>query len=249
MTFGATQWNPAPERLALSNNEIHVWRVGLDQPAAKIADLSMTLAADEWERAYRFRFQRDRDHYIVARATLRALLSQYLLQRPEQLRFSYSPFGKPAMADPSLARGLHFNISHSGGLALCAFTRVGEIGLDIEHLRENFDCEQIAQHCFSAREVETLFALPPEMRTLAFFNCWTRKEAFIKALGEGLSHPLDQFDVTLAPTEPAALLSTRNDPRGPGRWFLRELAPGSGYVAALAVEGSDCQVSCWQWME
>lgn len=248
MTFGCASWNAAPEKLLLGHDRIHVWRAALDQPPSTIEAFLQTLADDERTRAGKFRFQRDREHFIVARGVLRALLGRYLDQQPEQLRFSYSPYGKPALADDSSTGGLRFNISHASGLALFAFTRSREIGLDIEYLRDDFDCGQIAKHYFSRREVAALCALPAETQTLAFFNCWTRKEAYIKALGEGLSHPLDQFDVSLAPGEPAALLSAGNDSQEASRWFLRELAPGPGYVAALAVEGKDCRLSCWQWM-
>jgi 4'-phosphopantetheinyl transferase len=247
MTLDCASWNAAPEQLLLSDDEIHVWRARLEQPPSKIGDLLKTLAADERERAEKFRFQRDREHFIIARGALRAILGRYLGQRPEQLRFSYSPYGKPALAGPVQTAGLHFNVSHAGGLALYAFTRAKEIGLDIERLRDDFDCGQIAQHYFSRSEVSAFGALPAEMRNLAFFNCWTRKEAYIKAIGEGLSHPLDQFDVSLAPGEPAALLSAGNDPQEAARWSLRELAPGHGYVAALAVKGKDWRLSCWQW--
>ncbi|HEV7237210.1 MAG TPA: 4'-phosphopantetheinyl transferase superfamily protein, partial [Ktedonobacteraceae bacterium] len=143
---------------------------------------------------------------------------------------------------------LSFNISHAHDLALYAFTYVRQVGVDVEYIRLNDDYEHLAQHYFSPYERTVLQTLPMEEKQQAFFQCWTRKEAYIKAKGLGLSLPLDLFDVSLRPNEPAALLQSRENPREAARWSLRELAPGAGYVGALAVEGKkDWQLHCWQW--
>jgi 4'-phosphopantetheinyl transferase len=142
---------------------------------------------------------------------------------------------------------LGFNLAHSHELALYAITRGREVGIDLERIRSNLVDEQIAERFFSPREVVVLRGLPTHRQREAFFNCWTRKEAYVKAKGQGLSIPLDQFDVSLAPGEPAALLSTQWHPQEASRWSLQKLNPGCGYVAALAVEGHDWQVKCWQW--
>lgn len=187
------------------------------------------------------------------------ILSRYLDAKPDHLRFCYNPFGKPALTEPQGAGALRFNMSHSDDLALYAVTSGQEVGVDIEHLRDDFASEQIAERFFSPREVAMLHAVPLNMRTRGFFNCWTRKEAYIKARGEGLSLPLDGFDVTLTPGEPAALLSVRESKPEVGdviagdneleasRWSLRELRPGAGYAGAIAVQGHDWQLKCWQW--
>lgn len=138
-------------------------------------------------------------------------------------------------------------MSHSHGLALCAVTRDREVGIDLEYIREDFASEETARHFFSPREIAMLCALPAAMRAEGFFNCWTRKEAYIKATGQGLSLPLRQFDVSLTPGEPASLLSTRENPQDASRWTLRELASGDGYVAATAVEGHGWALNCWQF--
>ncbi len=138
-------------------------------------------------------------------------------------------------------------MSHSHGVALYAVTRDREVGIDLEFIRRDLEVEQIAERFFSRRETATLRALPTALREYAFFLCWTRKEAYIKARGEGLSLPLDQFDVSLIPGEPAALLSTQPDSDEALRWSLQELTLASGYVAALAVEGRGWSLSCWQW--
>jgi 4'-phosphopantetheinyl transferase len=178
---------------------------------------------------------------------LRDILSRYLGVPPSALVFRYSTYGKPALAAGFDAARVCFNISHSHEMALFAVTCEREIGVDIEHLGRDIHAEEIAEHFFSAHERASLRTLPAAAKHEAFFNCWTRKEAYIKAHGEGLSLPLDQFDVSLLPGEPAALLATRNDPWEARRWSLQALSPGSGYVAALAVEGQGWQLSCWHW--
>jgi 4'-phosphopantetheinyl transferase len=241
-------WQPAPEHLTLESDEVHVWRASLEQKASAVAEFRRLLAEDERCRADRFHFTRDRVHYVVARGILRTLLARYLNERPERLRFNYSAFGKPSLEEDSAgALALRFNLSHSKDLALYAFTRGREIGVDVEHVRADVEGEDIARRFFSPAEISVLRSLPAEARPRAFFDCWTRKEAYIKAHGEGLSLPLDGFDVTLSPGEPARLLATRHDPAQAARWSLRELSPGEGYAAALAVEGDDWQVKCWQW--
>lgn len=227
---------------------MHVWRADLNQEPARVRIFSDILAPDERQRASRFHFQRDRGHYIVARGVLRFILQRYLGISPGLLRFSYNQYGKPALETMADGEALRFNVSHSGGVALYAVTRGREVGLDIEAIREDFAGLEIAERFFSAREVETLRALPAELQTAAFFNCWTRKEAYIKALGEGLSHPLQSFAVSLIPGEAAALLSSDSDPDEPARWSLMELNPGDGYVAAVAVEGIVPALRRWQWI-
>ena len=242
-------WLPSPQNLALSGDEIHVWRASLEGSPALVQRLQRTLTPDEAARAARFYFERDRTHYIVARGVLRSILGRYLGTEPGQLRFSYTSYGKPALISTSGMRTLNFNLSHSHEIALVAVTRGREIGVDVEHLRADFAGAEIAERFFSAAENVALRALPPELRVEGFFTCWTRKEAYIKARGEGLSHPLDQFDVSLVPGGPAQLLRTRGDPRDLRRWSLKELYPGPGYVAALAAEGHGWRLSCWQWQE
>jgi 4'-phosphopantetheinyl transferase len=211
-----------------------------------LGELSALLNPEESERAARFHFEKDRAHFIVARGVLRTLLGLYLGSRPAELGFAYSPFGKPSLARETGVHPVRFNVSHSGALALYVFTRGREVGIDVEHARADFAGDDIATRFFSAREVAALRAVAPALRTEAFFNCWTRKEAYIKAIGEGLSHPLDTFAVTLAPGEPAALLHSA-DASESSRWTLRELNPAPGYAAALAVEGRGWKLRCYDW--
>ena len=217
-----------------------------------VESLRQLLSVDEQARADRFHFEKDRRHFTVARAGLRKLLGRYLGTSPTELRFTYAKYGKPQVAPEikrrlSKAEELKFNLAHSGGLALYAFTNIGEIGIDLEHIRPEFTGDDIARRFFSATEVACLDRLPATARHNAFFNCWTRKEAFIKAKGMGLSLALDQFDVTLDPDEPAALLCTRWDRNEAARWSLKGIDVGPGFVGAVAVEAHDWQISCWEF--
>jgi len=246
-------WLRAQECVLPERDEVHVWRADLNQVDSTVRACYELLRPDERQRADKFHFPRDREHFTVARGVLRQILGGYLGSAPEQVRFAYNKYGKPALADDGgdVNELLSFNVSHSKGIALYAVAGGRRrVGLDIEHLREDFDSLTLAERFFSPTEVAALRALPAEQQRVAFFNCWTRKEAYIKALGEGLSHPLDKFSVSLAPGEPAALLSTDDNPQEALRWSFVELSPGDGYVAALAVEGdAPPLVSCRQWLE
>jgi len=237
-------WHTQPSDTPLADGEIHLWRASLMQTPDVLDALHALLAPEESAKAARYHFRRDRDHYVAARGLLRRLLGLYLARPPESLNFSYNAYGKPSLDG---AGDVRFNLSHSHELALYAFARGRDIGVDIEHMRAEFAGDDIAARFFSAREVEMLHALPEATRTRAFFNCWTRKEAYIKARGEGLSHPLDAFDVSLIPGEPAALLGTRGDPRELARWSLYALDAGDAYAAAVAVEGTAHTLRLRQW--
>ncbi len=196
-------------------------------------------------RADRFHFEKDRRHFTVARGGLRKLLGRYLDVPPAAVEFSYTEYGKPQLAT-RLDQQLKFNLAHSGGLALYAFTKVGEIGIDVELIRPDFTGDDIARRFFSPSEVAGLNLLPLAERQEAFFHCWTRKESFIKGNGLGLSLGLDQFDVTLAPGAPAALLSTQWDRNEAARWTLKAIVVEPGYVGALAVAAHGWKLDCWE---
>jgi 4'-phosphopantetheinyl transferase len=243
------QWQPTMHPPPLAPDEVHVWRIALEVDDALMTLLRAVLADDERQRADRFYFEKDRRRFTAARAAMRILLARYLGRRPKEVRFAYNNYGKPRLADENKESNVRFNLTHSRGLALLAVTRGREIGVDVEHLRDmERDGEALAERFFSPREAAVLRSLPPELRRSAFFHCWTRKEAYIKAHGEGLSLPLDQFDVSLHPEEPAALLATQHDPEDVRRWSLRSLLPGEGYVGAVAVEGHSWQLWCGDWV-
>jgi 4'-phosphopantetheinyl transferase len=234
--------------LELAAGEIHVWSVRLDPPAAEVERLGRSLAEDEWARANRFRFDKHRRQYVVGRGALRTLLAAYLGTRPEAVRFRYGPRGKPFLESaPESAGGLQFNLSNSEEMALVGFVRGPEIGMDIEFLRSMPDCEQISERFFSESERQVLRGIPGRAKEEAFFNCWTRKEAYLKAVGEGLAAPLDSFDVTLAPGDPPRMLTLEGDPERAARWFFHHLVPAENYVGALAIEGGTWQVKGWSF--
>lgn len=240
-------WKPAPKDLVLSRDHIHVFCASLDQPVLRIQQLTQSLSTDERVRAERFYFEQDQKRFIVGRGLLRTILSCYLDIEPSQLQFCYGRRGKPALAAILSESKLKFNLSHSQGLALYAIAYDCEIGVDIEHVRPIAEAEQIAERFFCVRENAVFRALPPNQKQEAFFNCWTRKEAYIKAIGDGLAWPLNQIEVSLAPGEPVRLLSIEGDPQEACYWSLQQLIPAPSYVGAIAVKAANNLVSCWAW--
>jgi 4'-phosphopantetheinyl transferase len=224
---------------------VQVWRIFLDRALGGIAGLDELLSNDERERALRFYFERDRRRFTVTRGALRAILARCLRMDPKSIIFNYGPQGKPCLA--STASGIRFNVAHSGELALIAVSREREVGVDVELVRARNFAKEIPERFFSPREAAALRSLPGHLAEDAFFACWTRKEAYIKARGGGLSIPLDGFDVSLEPGEPAALLDVRDDPAEVSRWNMVELHPASGYKGALVAQGKDWHVDLCDW--
>ncbi len=243
-----SQWSSPPEELVLSEGELHVWRASLDLKPAHVQALLKTLSTDEISKAERFYFEKDRRYFIASRGLLRTILGRYLKTDPSCLRFEYKLHGKPALVGEGSGNTYSFNLSHSHGLLLLAITRGREIGIDLEFIRAESAEQEIAERFFAPNEVAKLCSLPADQKQEAFFKCWTRKEAYVKAKGEGLMVPLDQFEVSLSPGEPAALLNTASYIEA-SDWSLEELDPGPGYVAALAVQGHVLQLKCWQSLE
>src|SRR2546421_12567871 len=247
MNNSLQSWNMSPAHVQLDLNEVHVWKASLEVSHNAVNHFKDVLSADECDRAKRFHFEKDRRHWIVAHGILRFLLGRYLDVEATELQFVTNDYGKPSLVQPPHEARLHFNLSHSGEIALYAFAYGRQLGIDVEHMRGSLDYEEVATHYFSSYECAVLRALPASLREEAFYRCWTRKEAYIKARGMGLSQPLDKFDVSLTPSEPAALLADRHDPEAPGRWSLDTLAPEDRYAAALAVEGGGWQLTLWEW--
>jgi 4'-phosphopantetheinyl transferase len=230
--------------LTLQADEVHLWSFNLDQQSPD--SLKLLLSDDESQRAGRFHFAKDRNHFIAARGLLRKLLAAYLGDNPAGLKLLYGEKGKPYIAD-ARQTPINFNLAHSHGVAIYAFSQGRELGVDLEYVREDLADEKIAERFFSPREINALRAVPLELRKQAFFNCWTRKEAYIKARGEGLSMPLDEFDVSLAPGEPAALLNNHKDTGEISRWRMESVPVAQGYVAALVVEGHDWRLKSFHF--
>ena len=230
---------------ALAQDEIHVWRAIVPEDRHAAERFQWVLGPDERVRAESFHFDRDRVRFVFRRAWLKILLSRYLAADVANVRITHGRYGKPALSPSVDAPDLRFNLSHSNGMVVVAIAHGREVGLDVEYIRPEVEVDEIARRVFSRQEAAALAALPAADRVAAFFACWTRKEAFVKATGEGLSRPLADFDVSLAPGEPAALLRIEDNPADAPRWSLRALNPGTGYCAALATEGHDWRVSFW----
>ena len=220
----------------LHPGEIHVWWRDISNSIEEVEPLRKTLSETELERAARFRFDSDRNEFVIGRGTLRTLLGAYQHQAAARIGFEYSDFGRPFLPEKGPSSRLEFNVSHSSGILLMAFARDRRIGIDVEQIRSDFNPVEIAERFFSEKERKSLRELPADNWTSAFFRCWTRKEAFIKALGEGLSHPLDMFDVSFIPDAPPTLLATRPDALEATRWLLWDVPTPQGYAAALAAE-------------
>ena len=224
--------------LTLSEDAVQVWHVFLIQPETVRQRLEQILSTDERNRASKFYFERDKRGFIIGRGMLRMLLGAYLDCEPRQLEFCYGDHGKPALVQkPANGKILHFNVSHTKELAVFAFSWNRELGIDVEYIRIMQDADQIAKRFFSAREYKVLQTLPASQKMQGFFNCWTRKEAYLKALGDGLARPLDEFEVSLLPGEAASLLHVVGRPEEISRWRLEAFTPAPGYVAAIAGEG------------
>jgi 4'-phosphopantetheinyl transferase len=246
--MAADVWTPAPAGpLELAADEVHVWRASLRPPPDVLSQLEATLSPDERARAARFRFDQHRIAFIAGRGAQRGILSRYTGLPPAALAYREGPYGKPELDGVPAGLGIRFNVSNSGDYALYAVTLNREIGVDLELLKPMPDGIDIARRFFSAPENEVFAGLDEEVRDLAFFLCWTRKEAYIKAVGEGLSMPLDCFDVAFTPGEPARILRTRGNPAEAERWTMLSLDPGPGYVGALAVEGDGWHPVLFDW--
>lgn len=236
-------WSPPPRGWTLGADEVHVWRASLALPAGELERHARILAIDERSRAERFRFPVHRDRFIAGRGIQRRILAGYLGVEPAAIVYHIGKHGKLSVD----ATEVRFNVSNAGDRLLLAVALGREIGVDLEEVRAMPDAAPIARRFFSSVENEAFAAVPPDARDRAFFTCWTRKEAFIKAVGEGLSRPLDSFDVTLRAGEPAQLLCTRRDPADVERWTLREIDVGPGWAAALAVEGGPFSLHAFDW--
>lgn len=211
----------------------------LDELSSDLDRFQLTLTADERARAAAYRFASDRRRFVAARGGLRYILSHYLGLTPATVPLRVTTYGKPYVAQGALQRPLQFNLAHAQAIALLAITWQRRVGIDIEQVRDLPDMLSVAGRYFAPAELQALLALPAGQQTQAFFDCWTRKEAFVKALGAGLSQPLDRFAVSLHPDEPATLLYVNGDPQASRDWQMMALQPAALYTAAMVIEGGD----------
>ena len=234
-------WLTPPANLSLYADEVHIWRSPLDFAPQAMTCFSASLSRDELDRASRYVFDKDRKHFVAARAILREILGKYLQVSPDTVKFEYGARRKPAVSREHHHTDLRFNISHSNGLAVFAFARGRELGVDVEWIRPSFATRDIAERYFSRRELAEWRDLPAENQPEGFFRCWTRKEAYVKARGEGLYIPLQEFDVSLTPGRLQTLRSVDSD-----RWTLSSFDAGHECAGAIVVEGSTCQQFQWE---
>jgi 4'-phosphopantetheinyl transferase len=239
-------WQRGPSAPAFPADRVDVWRVRLDEPVDTTSTPSI-LSFDELTRASRFHFEKDRLHFARCRSTLRFLLSRYLGIPAAELRFEYQPSGKPELAAPQNPRQLQFNVSHSAGLALIAVSAGHRLGIDIEKIRVDVDITTLAERFFSTRERAGLRALPDHLRVPAFFACWTRKESFLKATGEGLSFPLADFSVATHPDLDPALEEINGNTEAGKQWFLADLSVVDGYRATVALDRCHSRLETYAW--
>ena len=237
----------APTNLSMekkTNSIIDVWFASLDQPPAIVAEYATFLSADEQDRADRYAFARDSRRFIVGRGLLRILLAQLLDIAPQQVAIMYGQYGKPKVANN---RSIQFNLSNSEDIVLVAIGDSRRVGIDIEYKKHLPNMGQIVDRFFSPRERYVFHQLPAAQRQAAFYYGWTRKEAYIKAIGEGLSCPLHEFDVTIRNNVPVALLAVRHGVQSARRWSLKNLDLWPDYAAAIVAEGNDWAVRCREW--
>lgn len=242
-----TVWREISKIPPVAPAEIHVWRINLVRPPAEIARLQNILSAAEKKQAARFHFAHDQRRFVIRRAALRQLLATQLGLRPEEIEIDSANFQKPKIAAAQNCRQLRFSSSHSADWALIALAQNCEVGVDVEQHRTLPDAADLVNNFFSDWEIIEFERLPEPARTEGFFNCWTRKEAFVKALGLGLAHPLKQFSVTLAPGQPAALVSVAGDSAAREKWRMVSLDVAPAHAAALVFETGPSTVRCFEW--
>jgi 4'-phosphopantetheinyl transferase len=240
-------WPLSRDGLRLGARDVHVWAAHTDIPSGAQPGLAGLLSRDEQGRAAKFRVESHRNHFIAGRAILRSVLAKYLVCAPDLLQFGYSPQGKPSLAGQFAESGLWFNLAHSEGIALIAVTRLGPVGVDVEHIRPIADADELVKRFFSARENALFQALPASQKNIAFYNLWTRKEAWLKATGEGIAHSLSRVEVTFLPGEPAKVLTLPDRSPSRAEWLLRELVPAAGFVGALAISRSHCSICTFRF--
>jgi 4'-phosphopantetheinyl transferase len=227
----------------LSKNDVHVWNVHTRASDALAAQFEPLLVAAERDRAARFRFEHLRRSSVVTRGALRCLLGRYLRLHAASIQFNYGAKGKPSVES---AERIQFNTTHSGSLAVFAFTLDCEIGVDLEQIHSLRDAQSIADRFFCSEEAAEIMSLSPGERDRGFFRCWTRKEAYIKAIGDGLSAPLNNFRVRVQPDEPAGFVHLGNDTHAAKAWMLQDLCLDPGYAAALAYKDRERSLSIFQ---
>jgi len=238
-------WKAASADVEPDSDHVDVWRISTQLDGPQLNAFESVLSAHQRERAARLRVDEKRRQYIVAQGLTRRILGRAVSASPQAVEFVRGPKGKPYLGGAAAAQGIQFNMTHTSHLALIAVTRRGEVGIDIERIRRNLAWEKLARRYFSAHEQAAFRAQPADARLRAFFVCWTRKEAVLKAIGTGIGGGLGSFDVSVDPDSPPRLLENRWNGRFHGHWSMTHLEPGEPYVATLVTEYGGVRLRCW----
>ena len=243
MPLRESQWGSPPAVPVLADGEVHIWQAGLEEEKTTV--LKTFLSDEEWSRAARFRSHRPRNEFIVARGQLRIILAKYLNMPPAQVGFEYSHFGKPSIHGPSRGK-IKFNVAHSDGVALYAIARDREIGIDLERIKPfSFDERTVAE-CLTAEEIRILMSLPSDEGKKFFFECWTRKESYLKACGVGLMSPPNQIETCRISERSAAIWEIEAcQAEKQAAWAFQDIPPIPGYASAVVVEGTAARFDYW----
>jgi len=228
----------------ISSNEVHIWSLFFNAADGYTETLQSNLSVDESERAAKFHFEKDRRRFIIARGALRTILGYYLGKKPNAIIFNYTSFGKPMIAD-NQNNNINFNISHSDDLALYAITLNRKIGIDVERIKNDIHVLQIANKFFSPKEIAALESADKKNQHKIFFQLWTRKEALVKGLGESLSFPLEQINVSSIIGNSLSPILLPCNYKENLNWYVQDLYPKEGYTAAIAAENNNCNILCW----
>ena len=239
-------WSVAPDTVRLEPGQVHLWAAALHEFVDQSPKLEALLAPAEHQRASAFKFAKDRSQFVIRRGLLRIVLSRYLGQSPSEIAFRHGEHGKPEVQWEVPGQRLFFNASHSADIAVYAITSTCPVGIDVEHTVDISGIHTIARHFFVPRETQTLLALPADSQLLAFYTCWTRKEAYLKATGEGIAESLAKVEVSLAPQDEPAVVSVAGNPRAREEWQLRPFVPAAGYLGCIAYRHTALAMRQWR---
>ncbi|HEY3341777.1 MAG TPA: 4'-phosphopantetheinyl transferase superfamily protein [Anaerolineae bacterium] len=245
--LGDHEWCTPRTCPELDAGYVHIWRFSLSQPEPVYQTMCESLTLDERERADRYRFDDGRRRFVLGRGIFKSILATYLGVKPLEIRFQYGPQGKPLLGKEYAGASLHFNLSHTRDLAVCAFNRLSEIGIDVEHIHPLGEIERVAGRIFSKDDYTLWHSLPEALQLAAFYRSWTLKEAIIKALGYGLSQSMSELSVSPAPDDPAVLVHLNGDREQARDWTIHSFVPETGTIAAFALKAHHTQLACFVW--
>lgn len=240
-------WEIPTEDFPLDPNNVHIWKISLTPPPPQLPELHKLLSSDEQDRAQRMKFRQPQQTFIITRAVLRLIVGRYIHAEAQSLRFSQGPHGKPFLIHPTLTPPIFFNLSHSHQLALLAFALNREVGIDLEYKHRERNYPSLINRVCSDQEKSILASLAPSQQNYGFLTCWTRKEAYVKGTGKGLTIPLNSITVSRPPSTRVPLLQLDDDNQESSRWTMHDIQIDRDYTAALVVAGHDWHPSYWEW--